>query len=113
MLLLRELKNPELTHLNVSSVEISRDGKKAFVYFTSLQDALGHLSEEGRESLERKMREATPALFYSLRKKLSMKYVPNLEFRYDKKWTEVSRIWGLTANLAPSRTDERPEGDAV
>ena len=72
-----QLKDPRVSLVTVSSVEVSRDLSHAKVYVTSL--ASGHSAEEITAALQH----AAGFLRSHLARRLKLRSVPQLEFVYD------------------------------
>lgn len=85
-LMLRELRDPRLTDVVITHVELSQDMKRARVYFTTLQ--------EGKEKeAEDALRHASPFIRSQLTKSLKIKRLPGLEFIFDRELKRMEKIW--------------------
>lgn len=92
--LLREVKDPGLSgFLTVTDVELSTDRKNLKVYYS----ILGSDAEKARAAaaLER----AAPYLRGLLKKKVTIKVIPNLSFHFDDTPRKASRIDELLNKL--------------
>ena len=96
--LLREVKDPGLTgFLTVTDLELAADRKTATVYYSVLGP------EAERESAAKALERAAPYLRELLKKKVSIKTIPNLIFKYDDTPKKASRIDELLHKLEKER----------
>jgi ribosome-binding factor A len=96
--LLRQVKDPGLTgFLTVTDLELSADRKTAKVYYSVLG------SDAERESAGKALERAAPYLRELLKKKVTVKTVPNLKFEYDETPKKASRIDELIHKLEKER----------
>ena len=96
--LLRQVKDPGLTgFLTVTDLELSADRKTAKVYYSVLG------SEAQRESAAQALERAAPYLRELLKKKVTVKTIPNLKFEYDETPKKASRIDELIHKLEKER----------
>jgi|SRR5579885_3515733 len=96
--LLREVKDPGLTgFLTVTDLELSSDRKTATVYYSILG------SDAERASAGKALERAAPYLRELLKKKVTVKTVPNLKFEYDETPKKASRIDELLHKLEKER----------
>lgn len=79
-ILKEEVKDPRLRGLTVLRVEVSKDIKKAFIYFSSLNSFNDVKIEEILEGLEK----ARGFIRFSLGKRLSIKRIPEILFERDE-----------------------------
>jgi phosphoesterase RecJ-like protein len=85
-MLLRGLKDPRIGFVTITDVEISPDFSKAWVYFcTTGSEAERDQSQEGLQSAASYIRK-------TLGKRLRLKLIPELEFRYDTSLDRGDRI---------------------
>ena len=73
-----ELRDPRLALLSMTSVEVSRDMAYARIYVTLVGDA----SERAERVAE--LNRAAPLLRRELGRRLRLRVIPRLEFRYDE-----------------------------
>jgi ribosome-binding factor A len=85
-LLETELNDPRLEGLTVSGVEISPDLRRARVFIIAVADAARE--REVRAGLE----SATPFLRRELGKRVQLRIVPELDFRFDRSLDHGARI---------------------
>lgn len=96
--LLRQVKDPGLTgFLTVTDLELSADRKTATVYYSVLG------SDAERESAGKALERAAPYLRELLKKKVTVKTIPNLKFAYDDTPKKASRIDELIHKLEKER----------
>jgi ribosome-binding factor A len=96
--LLREVKDPGLTgFLTLTDLELSSDLKTVVVYYSVLG------SDAQRESAGRALVRAAPYLRELLKKKVTVKTIPNLKFEYDDTPKKASRIDELIHKLEKER----------
>ncbi|SEQ75772.1 ribosome-binding factor A [Nitrosomonas sp. Nm51] len=73
-----EIKDPRLSNITITAVEVSRDYAYAKVFFTTISDQKNNiLTEKGLEK-------ASGFLRSSLSKRIKLRVVPQLIFIYDK-----------------------------
>jgi len=96
--LLREVKDPGLTgFLTVTDLQLSQDRKNATVYYSIMG------SDAERESAAKALERAAPYLRSLLKKKVTVKVVPQLLFRFDETPRKASRIDALLNKLEKER----------
>jgi ribosome-binding factor A len=98
--LLRQVKDPGLTgFLTVTGLDLSADRKNATVFYSVLG------SDAERESAGKALERAAPYLRELLKKKVSVKIVPQLRFEYDETPRKASRIDELLHKLDKERRE--------
>jgi ribosome-binding factor A len=96
--LLREVKDPGLTgFLTVTDLQLSADRKNATVYYSIMG------SEAERASAGKALERAAPYLRGLLKKKVTVKVVPQLRFEFDETPRKASRIDALLNKLEKER----------
>lgn len=96
--LLRQVKDPGLTgFLTVTDLELSADRKTAKVYYSVLG------TDAERASAGKALERAAPYLRELLKKKVTVKTIPNLKFEYDDTPKKASRIDELIHKLEKER----------
>jgi len=98
----REVSDPRAQLVTIISVDVSPDLKQARVYFTCL-DAAANTKE-----VEKVLNNAKGYLRHHLKSRLSLRSVPNLQFKYDESVERGSRISTLI-DRAIHRDDETKE----
>lgn len=109
-LLLRRSKDPRLADVAITAVRVTPDLRLARVYFTLFDEAAD------RKEVLRALEHATPFLKRGVAEAVSLRYVPDLDFRFDEALVGARRIDALLRGLQPSDAgDERvarePGGD--
>ena len=100
-----ELRDPRLTLVSTTSVEVSRDLAYARIYVT----AVGEPGE--RAELVAELNRAAPLLRRELGRRLHTRTVPKLEFRYDETVERGARLSALI-DAAVAADAERHHDDA-
>ena len=106
-----ELRDPRLTLVSTTSVEVSRDLAYARIYVT----AVCELDE--RAELVAELNRAAPLLRRELGRRMRTRTVPKLEFRYDEVVEHGARLSALidaavAADAERHRDDAQPPDDA-
>jgi ribosome-binding factor A len=97
VLLLREVRDPQISKVTISKVEVTDDLKYARIYYTVL--GKGTVIEEAERGLQR----AKGFMRSHIAKSLNMRYTPELQFRYDKTAEKVEEIEKLFQEIAGER----------
>jgi ribosome-binding factor A len=100
LLLMREVRDPRLSDVTVTAVEITPDLLIAYVYFTVLGDA-----DQGKEALAA-LEHAGGFLRTQLAGQVRLRFVPELIFELDRSAEYGRRIDELLAQVAESRPSE-------
>ncbi len=96
--LLRQVKDPGLTgFLTVTDLDLSADRKTAVVYYSVLG------SDAERESAAKALERAAPYLRELIKKRVTVKTIPNLKFKFDDTPKKASRIDELLFKLEKER----------
>ncbi|MBI5210908.1 MAG: 30S ribosome-binding factor RbfA [Elusimicrobia bacterium] len=101
-LALRGVKDPGLAGMvTLTGVDMSADRKVATVYYS----VFGESRE--RQSTSQALKRAAPYVRHVLSKRLSMKVIPQVVFRYDETPQRASRVEAILNKLSepPSRSD--------
>lgn len=94
-LLTHQLKDPRVTGLvSITEVSISPDMKHATVYVSIME-------EEQRDSVIRGMAAASGFIRRELGRRLTIRYIPDLEFRRDDTIEKGAHILELIRQVAP------------
>lgn len=92
---LQGVKDPGLAGLlTVTDLELSQDKKLVRVYFSVVG------SKEQRESTRRALERASPYIRQVLRKRISIKTIPQIVFAYDETPEKASRIDKLLLEIS-------------
>lgn len=99
-LLLREVKDPHIGFITITDVEVSKDLQIAKVYYTILGD-----EKQLRESAQA-LNRASRFIKRQLGKRLRMRYIPDIIFKYDHSLEYGNRINYILSHLENSeKTD--------
>jgi ribosome-binding factor A len=99
-ILRREITDPKLGMLTISSVDVSPDLKSARVYITVFG------SEKGIAHSIQSLNKVTGRLRYHLSQCLMTRTTPRLQFIHDRTIEDGSRLSALIDSVAPHRTEE-------
>lgn len=103
LLLQRETRDPRLTMLTVSGVEVTRDLAHARIYVSSLD------AQAPEDDVVEGLRHARGFLRTQLAHKLRIRVVPELHFEYDTSALEGERLDRLIAQaVAEDNRDTKP-----
>jgi ribosome-binding factor A len=99
-LLLREVKDPHIGFITITDVEVSKDLQIAKVYYTILGD-----EKQLRESAQA-LKRVSRFIKRQLGKRLRMRYIPDIIFKYDHSLEYGNRINYILSHLENSeKTD--------
>ncbi len=99
-LLLRNIKDPRIAFVSVTSVDVAADLRHAKV----LVSVLGNESE--RKSTIAGLRSATGFIRRELGNRLHLKYIPEIKIQYDDSIEEGSRILALIDSVTREENDK-------
>lgn len=85
-MLVKELKDPRIGFVTVTYVKLSRDLRKAMVFFTV------HGSDSDKEKSMEGLTSAKNFIRRELGKKLYLKHIPEIEFLYDTSFDYGEKI---------------------
>ncbi|TXJ46308.1 30S ribosome-binding factor RbfA [Brachyspira pilosicoli] len=93
-ILLREIEDPRIKNnlVTITRIDTAKDLKEAKVYFVCLDSSKQNEVLSGLNS-------AKGVIFSYLRKQLTIRYVPNLTFYYDKTLMETNKVLSDIRNL--------------
>lgn len=95
-----QLKDPRVGFVTVTHVEVSRDLRKATVFYT----AMGEEREQRRTRAG--LRSASPHLRRALGQQVRMKFTPELEFSEDVGLSQVERVNRLLKEISVEEQGE-------
>jgi ribosome-binding factor A len=104
MILQREIKDPRVSMVTVSDVEVSRDLAYAKVYVTFLQDDKNQVKQALKV-----LNEASGFIRSLLGKRIKARIVPQLKFHHDASLNEGIRMGKLVAEAR--ERDKKNSGD--
>ncbi len=91
--LLTDVDDPRLSLVQVTEVDVSPNLRNARVYYILLQE------EEPREAVDEALDGVTGLIKREIAGSLSLKYVPDVEFRFDEAVDRGRRIDNLLSGL--------------
>lgn len=101
-LALQGVKDPGLKgFLTLTAVELSLDKKHLNVFYSILG------TEEQKKDAEHALKRASPYLRQVLRKKLTVKFVPEIHFKYDDTPRKAAQIDKMLLKLEQEKRDEK------
>lgn len=109
-ILLKEAHHPELRSVTVTGVEIDRLGQMATIRVCRLMT--GEFREpdlQEEKKLVEALNQSQRFLFAKLRKALAVRYLPAIQFRYDRSLSEASVLWSKMNRWAASNEEARKE----
>lgn len=104
-ILRREVKDPRVQSLLVTSVRLADDLRHARVYVRVPGEA------EAREQTLRAVRHAARFVRRALGNRLNLHHVPELEFREDEALERGMRVYDLLQSLSGEQPDRSPDAD--
>lgn len=102
-----ELRDPRLALISMTAVEVSRDLAYARIYVT----LMGDLAERAERVAE--LNRAAPLLRRELGRRMRIRTVPKLEFRYDEVVERGARLSALIDAAVAADADRHPDEDAA
>jgi ribosome-binding factor A len=103
ILLLQKVRDPKISNVTISRVEVADDLKYAKIYYTVL--GKGKALHEAEAGLQR----AKGFMRSHLAGTLNMRYTPELQFRYDKTAEKVEAIEKLLQEIAGERENDEKD----
>jgi len=108
MAILTEVKDPRVSDVTVTRVEVSGDMREAKVYITVMG------SETKQQLCMRGLKNSTGFLQKRISERIDTRYIPRIEFRVDKGQANAQEVNRIFAKIADERATEAPlEDDAV
>ena len=101
-LLAREVHDPGIGFITLTTVKVSPDLQLARVYYTSMAD------EKGRRETAKALQRATPFLRRQISQRLRLRRAPELQFFYDESVAHQDRIEQILQELKAEK-DSRGE----
>ena len=96
------LKDPRVGFVTVTHVEVTRDLRRAIVYYTALGD------DPARRRTRAGLISATAHLRAALGNQVRMRYTPQVEFEEDVGLTQVERVSELLKRIDSEAPKEAP-----
>jgi len=104
-LILRRVRDPKVSAISITDVEVTGDLRLARVYYTVGGD------EQDRVEVAKGLRRATGFLKREMSERLRLRYMPDFEFFYDESLDRGARVDALLADLARERGAEDGDHD--
>jgi ribosome-binding factor A len=101
-LVFRRVKDPRVQMVTITGVEVSKDLQHASVFYC----VTGKPGENEKKAVAEGLSKATGFIRQELGKRLHMKYLPQLAFRYDQSFDYGEKIERLLKEI---HKDEQPE----
>ena len=76
-ILFREVKDPRLSFITITNVNLGKDLRNAKIYYTSLKES------EELEEVKKSLKKAVGFVQRQLGKRIHLRYLPQLSFVYD------------------------------
>ena len=96
-LLLLKVKDPRLKGVTLTDVRMSKDLRYAYIYYSLLgEEEQKNQAQAGFESAKGFIRKA-------IGEKLHLRYVPDIQFRYDTSLEQGQKIERLLEEVGPNR----------
>ncbi|CAN2041595.1 Ribosome-binding factor A [Candidatus Magnetomoraceae bacterium gMMP-15] len=92
-LLLKNIKDPRLEMVTITTVKVSRDLRSARIYYSLLGD------EEKKQNTAKGFKSALGFLKREMAARLGLRYMPDLKFFYDESFDYGSHIDKILDNL--------------
>lgn len=109
-ILQRKVKDPRLSALTITGVEVQPDLKNAHIKICKFMTGEFREPEEAEiKNFMRGLKSATPFVQQQLKKSLRMKSIPHLEFEYDWNIAKTSEVLSLINRLSQ---DAKKRGDS-
>ena len=94
-MLLRDLKDPRIGMITLTTVELTDDLKHAKVYFSCVGD------ESARQRSLEGLRSAAGFIRSQVTRRLKLRYAPEMSFHFDPTLEEAERLAGLLRDVVP------------
>ncbi len=88
-----EIRDPNLGFITITGVEIDRNLRKAKIFFTALGE------EATRKKTKEVLNKAKGFIRHQLAKKVSLKFIPELEFEIDQLLLQERRVGEILDQL--------------
>jgi ribosome-binding factor A len=105
-LIARQIRDPGIGFITLTSVKVSPDLQLARVYYTSMGD------EKALADTAKALGRATPFLRRQIAQRLSLRRVPELQFFYDKSVAQHDRIEQILQELKAEEASRPPADPA-
>ncbi len=99
-ILFREVKDPRLSFITITSVDLGKDMRNARIYYTSLKEA------EELEEIKESLKKAVGFVQRKLGKRVHLRYLPQLSFVYDPSLKYGSHMDSLLGKIEEELKEE-------
>lgn len=96
--LLREIKDPRLTQVSITAVDVSDDLRNAKIFFAIHDDTK-------RAEVESALEKATPFIRHTVAEQVDLRYVPKIFFVFDETLQRANNISHLLDEVLPDDDD--------
>ncbi len=96
-LILRKIKDPRVYGATITQVKVTPDLRRAWIYFSTL---------ENTEEVAAGLKSASGFIRSHLAREMGMRYVPDLEFKYDQTIEQMAEMDKLFQEIASE--DDQP-----
>lgn len=86
-ILKREVKNPNIDFLTITAVNLTNDLSYLTIYYTTLKDA-----QDQRDQTQKALEKSSSFIRTALAKKIKIRKMPQLRFKYDTSLETGNRI---------------------
>jgi ribosome-binding factor A len=98
-LLLRKVKDPRLKGVTLTDVSVSRDLRRAYVYYSILGE--GEQKKQAQEGFE----SARGYIRREIGERLQLRYVPDVQFRYDNSLEYGQKMERILEELSSAKDE--------
>lgn len=107
----RKISDPRIGKLTITDVQVRPDMKTALVkYCKFMEGSPGEASEEVVKDVEAAVLSAQAFIFSNLRKRMALRYLPNLFFNYDHSFEGSARVWNIISHLSEGNEPAEIDG---
>lgn len=112
-MLARDVKDPRLAFVSITTVDVTRDLGLAKVFYTVINAALddndNKMQREDKEKVQQGLDKAVGFLRYELGQRIKLRIVPRLEFRYDESVLRGAQLTQLIDSAIADDKDRTPK----
>jgi len=100
----KEIKDPRMGFITVTKVEVSKDLKNAYVYYSVL-------NQKEEMNTMHALRSSKGYIRKLVGDRIKMRYVPDITFRLDKSMENTRRVYDILDKIKKEKPDEHREDD--
>ena len=109
-LLTREVKDPRLSLITITAVDVTRDMGLAKVFYTIIDTNVDDKQfKEHKKQVQEGLKKASGFLRYELGQRIKLRIVPNLDFRYDESVIRGAQLTQLIDSAIADDKDRNTE----